>query len=323
MPVAIDHPALFQPKNDRRAAAASAAAAASDEAASKADQARLVAITATRESALATASVRKTETLRFRAETELAATERAIASATSPEAKEKAEDAKAKVTARIAELETQLATGKAEVQPKLDAVAVAREAAAVAERARVAAAEAARKATRALDPVSVFISRKSQRLYVRQGFQPILEIAVTIQDSDRPIGTHTFTAMERIGTGIRWSAVSLVGGRTDNRGDDSNGSARKDRDKEVVAVATDPEGPKAALDRITIPQDTLDFITEKVSPRSSLIISDEPLSSETGNSTEFVVPLSGEPQGGLKNRRPSQRMEVRYYRPRMSFWPRF
>ena len=38
-----------------------------------------------------------------------------------------------------------------------------------------------------------------------------------------------------------------------------------------------------------------------VSPRSSLIISDEGLSSETGNGTEFVVLLSGEPQGGIKN----------------------
>jgi len=36
------------------------------------------------------------------------------------------------------------------------------------------------------------------------------------------------------------------------------------------------------------------------SPRSSLIISDEALSSETGNETDFVVVLSGEPQGGIK-----------------------
>ena len=34
-----------------------------------------------------------------------------------------------------------------------------------------------------------------------------------------------------------------------------------------------------------------------VSPRSSLIVSDEGLSSETGNGTDFVVLLSGEPQG--------------------------
>jgi hypothetical protein len=65
---------------------------------------------------------------------------------------------------------------------------------------------------------------------------------------------------------------------------------------------SDLESAKAALDRITIPQDSLDLIVEKVSPRSALIISDEALSSETGNATEFVVPLSGEPQGGNRPR---------------------
>ena len=39
-------------------------------------------------------------------------------------------------------------------------------------------------------------------------------------------------------------------------------------------------------------------------PRSSLINSDESLSSETGNGTRFAVLMSGEPQGGIKARRP-------------------
>ena len=58
-------------------------------------------------------------------------------------------------------------------------------------------AEAARKTARDQGPISVFISRKTQHLYVRQGFQPILDVPVTIQDPDRPIGTHVFTAAER------------------------------------------------------------------------------------------------------------------------------
>jgi len=315
--IAIDHPALFQPKTGAAAAAASVATAAADEAAGKADQARLVAITAYREWMLAMVPVRRAETLKLKAEWELVAAERAIASAASPEAKQQAEDAKAKVTARIGALEAQLAVGKAELQPKLDAMAVAREAATAAERVRVVAAEAARQAARDLEPVSVFISRKTQRLYVRQALQPILEAPVTIQDADRPIGTHIFTAMERMSTDIRWSVVSLVGGRPEGRRDDSSGSVRKDRDRGVKT--TDSEGAKAALDRITIPQDTLGFIAERVSPRSSLIISDEALSSETGKDTEFVVSLSGEPQGGLKYRRPSPRIGAGYGQ----YWPRF
>ena len=74
-------------------------------------------------------------------------------------------------------------------------------------------------------------------------------------------------------------------------------------------------GAKAALDRITIPQDIFDRIEEMVSPRSSLIISDEALSAETGNGTEFVVLISGELQGGIKNRRRWPEIEARYDRP--------
>ena len=40
----------------------------------------------------------------------------------------------------------------------------------------------------------MLISRKTQRIYVRQAFEPVLDIPVTIADADRPIGTHVFTA---------------------------------------------------------------------------------------------------------------------------------
>src|SRR4030095_16678542 len=89
-----------------------------------------------------------------------------------------------------------------------------REAAVAAEAVRVPAAEAARAATRELTPISVFISRKTQRLYVRRAFEPVMDSPVTIVDADRPIGTHVFTAMERNSdTDMRWSAVTLEGGR--------------------------------------------------------------------------------------------------------------
>src|SRR6516162_8005345 len=302
-PVEIDHPLLFQPKTGPATAAAKAAVAQADEAASNADKARLAAVTASHESALASVSVRKVEILKLRAQTQLAATERAVASAESPEAKERTEDAKAKVTAQIVELEAQLAAAKAELQPKLDAVVAAREAAVAAENARVVAAEAARKAARDLEPVSVFISRKTQRLYVRQAFQPILESPVTIQDADRPIGTHVFTAMARAGdVDMRWSVVSLQGGHSDG--------------------ATSSPGAKEALERIDIPQDTLDRLAGMASPRSSLIISDEALSAETGKGTEFVVIMSDEPQGGIAFRRHHAESGLRYERRSRDWrWP--
>jgi multidrug efflux pump subunit AcrA (membrane-fusion protein) len=242
----------------------------------------------------------------------LAAAESAIASADSAEAKEQAEDAKVKAAAKIAELEAQLAAAEAELIPKYDALAAARQAAA-AETARAEAAEAARDAARAPEPVSIFISRKTQRLYVRQASQPILDILITIQDPDLPIGTHVFTAMELAGNGVmQWSVVSLVGRYPEGSKPDLHRpgvpGGRLDQ------TSTDSPGAKAALDRVVIPQDILDRIPEMVPPRSSLIISDEALSPETGRGTEFVVLMSGEPQGGIKHRRRGPELEVRYER---------
>jgi len=311
VPVEIVHPALF-PAQPRAGTVAAARAAEAAEATSKADQASIAAVTASREAARAVTRV--AENLKLGAEAQLAA-DRAVASAGSAEAKGHAEDAKANAAASAAELEAQWAAAKAELQPKFDAAASAREAAVTAEHARVVAAEAARKAALDLKPVSVFISRKAQRLYVRQGFQPILESPVTIQDADRPIGTHVFTAIERAGNDVdtRWSVVSLNGRHAD-AGADERHPAPARRGQGVEPMVTDPGAGKAALDRIAIPQDVLDRIAEIASPRSSLIISDETLSSETGKDTEFVVLMSGEPQGGIKFRHRRPETKVRYGR---------
>jgi len=45
----------------------------------------------------------------------------------------------------------------------------------------------------------------------------------------------------------------------------------------------------AALDRIEIPQDTIEQISELLAPGSSLIVSDYGISSETGPYTDFIV----------------------------------
>jgi lipoprotein-anchoring transpeptidase ErfK/SrfK len=289
-PVDISHPALFEPKPDAGAHAALLAAEAAD-AAKTANEARLAAVTAQREASRASVQVRKLENLKARADAALAAADKAIEAAKSDEAKQKAEDAKQKLADKITELQAQLDAARADAQPKLDAVQPARDAAVASETVRAAAAKAAREAARELDPVSVFVSRKTQRLYVRRGFEPLLDVPVTIVNPDQPIGTHVFTAVAKTGTGLRWTAVTL----------DSVTDAR------------------SALDRITIPQDVLDRIAPTASVRSSIIVSDEGLSPETGKGTDFIAVLSHEPQGGLAMR---HRGETRYARQR-DFYPMF
>ena len=321
-PIEIAHPALF-PSKPGAGALAAARTAEADEAARKAEQARLAAGTAFREAAQAMAPVRVAENLKTRAEAQLGAAETALGAATLAETREQAERDKAQAIARIAALQVQLAGAKAEQQPKQDAVTRTREAVAIAETARAAAAEAARQVARQFEPVSVLISRKTQRLYVRQAFEPILESPVTILDADSPIGTHVFTAMERTNsdTDMRWSVVSLDGGGSHSGVVEPQGRARGGHGRDVEPMPTDPGSAKAALDRIVIPQDALDRIAG-MAPRSSLIITDEALSPETGKGTDFVVLLSGEPQGGIKMRRRGPGAEFPYARARdrMPFW---
>jgi hypothetical protein len=172
-------------------------------------------------------------------------------------------------------LQTQLDTLEAGARSKLDAVATTQDAAKAAEARQADATKAARDAKLSLEPVSVFISRTTQRLYVRRGFQATLEVPVTIRNPDKPIGTHVFTAVARAEGRLRWTAVTIDSG----------------------------DNAQAALDRISIPQDVLDRIAPTALPRSSLIISDEPPHRETNYHTEFVVALHNQPQGGLAMRR--------------------
>jgi len=214
-------------------------------------------------------------------------------------ARHKADDAKTKADQRLADEGAKLTGARADQQAKADAAEAANKASAEAEARRTQAIEAADKAAREREPASVFISRKTQRLYVRQAFKPVLEVPVMIRDSDRPIGTHVFTATGSIdGTAdLRWTVVSLKGGHEDARV-----AAAHDAVPDVEPATADASGAKAALDRIAVPADATDRIAGMISPRSSVIVSDEALSPETGKGTEFVVIMNDEPQGGIKHR---------------------
>ena len=210
-------------------------------------------------------------------------------SAKTDKAKARAEERKQKADAKVAAVSSQVEAAPPDAKSKLDADTAAKAAAKAAEIKKAAAIKAASQARLALEPVSIYISRATQKLYVRRNthkpapdgggevFDTSIEVPVTIRDPGRRIGTHVFTAMARSGAGLRWSAVTI------DDGDDA----------------------KDALDRITIPQEVLDRIAPTALPRSSIVISDEPLSAETNYRTEFVAVLSNQPQGGFITRKPS------------------
>jgi hypothetical protein len=290
-PVEFSHPALFVPNAKAVAAAPARAetlAREAEEAAKTADEAKKAAATAARETASLTASLRKLEWLKTRAAAELAFAGKILAAAKTDQAKAQAEEQKEKAAVRAAEAGTQLETAKADAKSKLDTAAAAKDAAKVAQTKKADTAKAASEAKLALEPVSVYISRATHKLYVRRNthkqwldggevFDATIEVPVTIRNPDKRIGTHVFTAMARNEARLRWTAVTI------DDGDDA----------------------KDALDRITIPQDVLDRIAPTALPRSSIVVSDEPLSRETNYRTEFVAVLNNQPQGGFLMRRPT------------------
>jgi hypothetical protein len=90
---------------------------------------------------------------------------------------------------------------------------------------------------------------------------------------------------QNAGASIRWTVVSLP----------EQLSPAKKREaviKQIVATApsvTLPDKANEALDRIEIPREAIEQISQLLMPGSSLIVSDYGISDETGTDTDFIV----------------------------------
>jgi hypothetical protein len=144
--------------------------------------------------------------------------------------------------------------------------------------------------------IAVLISRKDSKLYVRQNFAPLFDVPVTIAPSDRPLGTHVFTAQLDTGDANRlhWSVVSLPQAPPAERRD-GDGHASHRRKTAGVAESKPqpmPDSPAEALDRLTLPADTMAQITAALSTGGSIIVTDQGINAgETGEGTDFIVSL--------------------------------
>ena len=136
-------------------------------------------------------------------------------------------------------------------------------------------------------PISVFISRREGKLFVRKGFEPVFYVPVTFSDPDRPLGTHVFTALgvNDDNTTLRWNVVSMPGAGTTP----AKKPAKGKRVEPPPAPARPASNATDALARVSIPPEALERISELMSPGASLIISDQGLGPETGKGTDFIV----------------------------------
>jgi hypothetical protein len=287
--------AVLGPRQTRRSAAAIKAAAA-DAAAEKARRARRLARRAQEDAADYLDRLEVAEATKARAQEIIEEADQLSRFGSSSRLRA----IKARAEDRLGVAQEKIDAIYAEGKAKIDAYYAARAAAKAAREASALAEEEARLAAEPMAPVTVFVSRKTQRLYVRQSFEPLFDTEVGIRDPDAPIGTTLFTALSYAGRNadeLRWNALAMYPDPVN-----SKRGAGSTRQRNGEPTLTGSAAAKAALDRIVIPQEALDRINELVTPGSSLIVSDEDMSRETGKGTDIIVIMSGEPQGGIRRR---------------------
>jgi hypothetical protein len=145
-------------------------------------------------------------------------------------------------------------------------------------------------------PISIFVSRKDQKIYVRQEFSRLFDAPIVIERPDQPIGTHVFTALAFLDdqSTLRWNAVSLPAEqpktvRSPERDPKFARWKRPDERAQPALNLPPPQTAQQALARIDIPQDVIDRISRLIVPGSSLVVSDQGLGDETGDGTDFIV----------------------------------
>jgi len=133
-------------------------------------------------------------------------------------------------------------------------------------------------------PITVFVSKKEGKVYVRKGFQPVFSWPVKFQQKELPLGTHLYTAVDANPDGVsfRWQVVSVP---VDTR--KAEKEKHVSRDKKGRRIETVAQ-PAVALPAATAAE-ALARISALMSKGASLIISDQGLGHETGTETDFIV----------------------------------
>lgn len=120
-------------------------------------------------------------------------------------------------------------------------------------------------------------------LMVRQNFRPLFEASIVIREPEKELGTHFLIAVDTdINAGTaQWTAVSLENNLTE--------ATRKRLGITSLAAAPDMNAATSALDRIEIGTDLRERIERLMTPGTSLTITDNNISPETGKGTDFVT----------------------------------
>jgi hypothetical protein len=155
-----------------------------------------------------------------------------------------------------------------------------------------AASAALKDASTRQEPVSIFISRKTGRLYARQATKHLFDVPIAIRDPERPIGSHLFIATRagEDGASLRWVVVTPPAAvEVKRRPHSSRRGRRFEPQPEERLPAAFPETASAALDRIEIPPEAAQRIAERLWVGATLIVSDVGMSGEGRYAMDFMI----------------------------------
>ena len=176
---------------------------------------------------------------------------------------------------------------------KAVAIAAATEMTAAIGNARVGKITAERAQELAKLPISVLVSKADGKIAVRHGFRQIFEAPATVRDPDRPLGTHVYTAvaLQEDGSTMRWQAISVpASGQSVANARKVSRASRSEAEPPFQVASGPTSSATEALDRIELPQETVDRISQIVSPGTSLIVTDHGTNREMrGVGTDFIV----------------------------------
>jgi hypothetical protein len=219
---------------------------------------------------------------------------KAVEQAKTPEAAEKAKAAQSAAEAKVEDASKAVSEAAAVESAKTQEAFAAAQAAWDAEKESDVAAATARAGERATEPISVFVSKKTGRVQVRQAWRTIHDAPATFKDTGAPLGTHVYVATEMVedGKAMRWLSVTLPQpaprAETSQRGG-RYGDRRREPEPIVANSGQPRETATGALDRIVITEETRKFISDRLWAGASLIVSEHGVSGESGKYTDFIV----------------------------------
>jgi hypothetical protein len=143
-------------------------------------------------------------------------------------------------------------------------------------------------------PISVFVSKTEGKVFVRHGFRTLFEAPATIRNPEQPLGTHVFTASELKddGKAMSWWVVSVPASEQAPVASRRVSRASRNESEPMLPAAVGPPSTAAeALDRIELPAEARERISQLISPGSTLIVSDHGHNREMreNGTTDFIV----------------------------------